>query len=239
MTVTEIRPNANLPTSSGTESSWGKGSCWRTDTRIDRGRSYQVSTCCKQLDCEECGPKKRQADYDGAVLRFAAEEKIWAVFVPAKMVDRLRKQAARVGQPIESVPVAKDWNVLFSPHRFENAYELSSEDVRRVFLIDRISKRQHTRNGRWEDKKKAQKPASGETISRGFIGSEAFANVATTHGLKVFQSGTGRYFDDPLERGSDYWKPLFVKEEHELRRKRRLARGWKVWGGHMIRVRAA
>lgn len=228
MTVTEVASQAN--TSEGNPISppgWNQenwGDCWRTITRHHAGRYYQVAVSCKHLDCDGCGPRIRLAAYEEAVVRHALEPEIWTVYVQAHEVDKLRKRAGREGQPIESVPVADDWNVVFSPYHFEGAVQLDTDEVRRIFMKYRISRRQHTKSGVWA-KKKGESTVQGETLSREYISTEAFKEVAKDLGATVKTVSGSQFFDDPKRHPPEHVKRLFLKKEEELRRKRLRERG--------------
>lgn len=226
MTVTEIATEGNI---SQKASSWGDGieeTCWRTITRCtSSGRYYQSAVCCKYLNCPTCGPKKRLRAYEEAVLRHAQEPEIWVVYVPAHVVDRLRKTAGRIGEPIESIPVSDDWNVVISPHRFDGAVQLSPDEMKDLYITHRVARRQHARSGRWAPKKVKDSGPDGETLSREFISPEAFRNVGKAVGAMIVESGANtRYFDAP---GYDpqHMKRLMLKEEERIRRKRLKDRG--------------
>lgn len=257
--VAEKEPPANirLPTDPETagQRRWGDGhqkSCWRTQTRYVEGRVVQQSVACKQLDCPSCGPRKRQADHEKARSLFDAEEgPIYAIHVPSWRVDHLRKQAHRRDCPTYSVPVSEEENVVFSTYQFPSAITVQrafkaaesadEEFVRRVFLEERVSRRHTTSTGKWERKRLVAKPR-GVTLSRDFIGRQAFLNVADRHSKLVSGrfSEEGAFFHDNEELGAEYWKRLLMSEEHRLRKESRRQRGLvPTWGGLPSRARAA
>lgn len=241
MTVTDSTGKTNTSEQVSSRSGWQTfnepESCWRSITRHNRGRYSLQRICCHRLDCHECGPRKRQATYEKAIVRHALEEEIWVVYVHATHVDRMRKIAGRAGEPIESIPVADDWNAVLSPFHFQGASQLSADEMQDLYMKRRIGRRQHTRSGRWAPEPAAKEP-QGETLSREFVSPEAFKAVASELGARVYHSREDLYFDDPSGIAPEVVRKMFIGAEHRIRNERRRKRGWLLWGGHWIRTQA-
>lgn len=146
-------------------------------------------------------------------------------------VDRIRKQVERRDHeaPIKSVPVSQEENVIFTTVLLDGfGFELLSdpvndERVRRVFL-NRISKRQLTSTRRWQKKSAAPPKRDSVTLSRKFVHEEAFREVAKREGLRVRAAEDTIWVVDEHKRGPEWWKEALVKEEAEVRKRRRLQR---------------
>lgn len=241
MTITEKTTKANTPRDSTPGSGWHTfdepDSCWRTITHRRENRYSLTPVCCQRLDCHECGPRKRQADYEKAVARHAMEDEIWVVYVRAEQVDRLRKIAGRAEQPIAALPVADDWNAVISPFHFEGASQLSSVDMEELFMEHRIGRRKFRPTGRWENKSSPEPDdVDAQTISREYVSPEAFKVVAQELGAKVHHSGRDSlYFDDMKWSDPNQVRIMFLRAESKLREERHRRRGWRFWGGEWIR----
>lgn len=248
MTVTEIQPKATTKAESPPddtepspatrlrdlairlEKKWGQGdpqSCWRTITGYQNGQVFQQAIRCKQLDCEWCGPERRQEGYDIAIRQFSKERVIYAVRVPAYKVDHLRKWASRREAPIKSCPVSDDENVVFSPVELEGSHVATPEEIRRILIEERVSRRHLKGSGRWAGRKTDERRIETKmtTISRGNVSADAFRNVAKALNKKVLPLLRGQSFRDTENHGPAFYKQLLYAEEARLKRKRLQDRG--------------
>lgn len=229
MTITEVKPPANNQNS---PSGWGRTkptSCHYTRTYYQNGLVQQQWVACKCLDCDYCGQRKRDGDYQRALKQFSIENTIYLIYVPADEVDHLRKQAARRNHPIKSVPIAEDRNAVFSTHSFEGSHVPDDEEVRRLFLSTRISRRRLTDTGKWARKSRAEQPRPENrctTLSKTFVGRQAFLNIAKRLKATVIERQDTIFFRDEWGYGPEKFKEMLVQEENRVRKARLKARGF-------------
>lgn len=246
-TVTEPRRESNHSDESG--SSWKDPfeSCHFIWTGHQNGKFVQQWKPCRGLHCPQCGPYKRQRELERATQLTAEEcglgNMVYAVEVPIEEVDRIRKRAARQDAPTMSVPVGPDRNVVLSTFDMAGGHHhcppgeiVSVEFLRRLFIERRINKRQVTTTGRWftKDQPATRRPENrAVTLSKKFVGKEAFEIVAKRLGARLSYGRDLWWFDDPGKVEVETVKEWLVETERELRRNRRKEHkkrlGW-AWG---------